>query len=764
MPIDEVAKLIGWAACIHDIGKLSPAFQRQTVGTSLIADKLGVGTVKFAYDVRHDSLGWALWQGVAQTVWANSSHKPQFPRAANSLVRCATGHHGKPPSLLGQGTRIDVSAYFNPADIDAAVSWSRWATEYFRPVTPKQASVDKASWWIAGVITLADWIGSDTEWFPYRELAVLPEQYLATALVQADLAITKSGVAQDQMRRSYTELFPSYSPTPVQQAVIDLNIASDRYLLVIEETTGGGKTEAALTAAGGSNFYFGLPTMATTNGLWQRVGELDGQQTLIHGKRWMMPASMDRATAWLNDSSRKALMADIGVGTIDQAMIAVMFARYGVLRLAGLAGKTLIIDELHAYDTYMKRILEVLLEMHARAGGSAILLSATLPLGHRNDYAQAWCQGAGISPPELKKSAFPLITFVSANGQTCENDRVSSRYEADNPSGRRVDIEHYNDIDSVINRIVAELQTGKCVTWIRNTVGEAIEGYHALYARGVSVELFHSRFVTGDRARIEADVLARFGKESTADQRKGRVLVATQVIEQSLDLDFDIMVTDLCPVDLLIQRAGRLHRHSRGDRGTAKLLVYAPPLSNDPEPNWVKNWSRGTGFVYQDHSKLWLSLKIIGNGFTMPADARRLVEGVYGEPAYPVPIGLAKSALEYAGREIARSSTGIAASINPALPYQTEGAPTWDDTQAPTRLGERSVEYVLCESGVPVTGDVNTSTVQVRASLFTGAPLAQIDVGKYRIAIDLLNGSARCFRNKSPARLSYSRAVGLVVE
>ena len=375
----DTSNLIGWAASLHDLGKLSPAFQRQDDFTSNIANLLGVGHSKLPYDARiarHDSLGFDLWQEISDQ-----------DDVKDALIACSTGHHGKPPFC-----RINIKNYFNPEDIEAGLVWMDWANNYFKPVFPKTAAIERASWWIAGIITLADWLGSNIDWFPYAQEVTNTQEYFEQARAQADRAITESGVVLPRSHRSYAQLFPSYVPTDVQQAVLDLPTKGSGYFLVVEESTGGGKTEAALSAAGGSNFYFGLPTMATSNGLWSRVGHLDGQQTLIHGKRWFMPNAMDRASAWLNDNGRKALLADIGVGTIDQAMIAVMYARYGTLRLAGLAGKTLIIDEVHAYDTYMKKIQEVLIEMHARSGGSVILLSATLPLSHREDYAQAWCR------------------------------------------------------------------------------------------------------------------------------------------------------------------------------------------------------------------------------------------------------------------------------------------------------------------------------------------------------------------------------------
>ncbi|MCX7170397.1 MAG: CRISPR-associated helicase Cas3' [Proteobacteria bacterium] len=754
---EELTGLIGWAAALHDIGKLSPTFQHLDVTTSTIASALGVAKIKRKYDVRHDSLGWELWREISG---------PMFPDArqvdaADVLMRCATGHHGKPPSNLGNGTRISVTRYFTPVDVDAGREWIQWTSDYFKPTFPRSSALEEASWWIAGLITLADWLGSNMDWFPYREDIIEPDEYFQSALTRADKAITEADVVADVVKRTYFEMFPSYQPTPVQQAVLDLPTDGNSFLLVIEETTGGGKTEAALAAAAGSAFFFGLPTMATANGIWRRTRELGGQQALIHSKKWFMPDAMDRASAWLNHSGRQALLADIGVGTVDQAMIAVMYARYATLRLVGLAGKTLIIDEVHAYDAYMKRILEVLVEMQAKSGGSVILLSATMPLSHRRDYAAAWCRGRNLSAPSFTKDAFPLVTHVDSSGHAIERGDLKSQYQDNGGDGRHVRIEHASTFDVVVARIMDESKSGQSVAWIRNTVREAVEAYDILKAANADVELFHSRFTVRDRLAIENRVIETFGKESTGESRKGKILVATQVIEQSLDLDFDFMVTDLCPVDLLIQRAGRLHRHERGDRGVPTLLLHAPSWTDSPGSGWVTDWSMGTSFVYPDHGRLWLTMELAADGFVLPKDARMLVEGIYG---LQIPIGLSKQSLKTEGMDVARVFQGDMSAIKPGMPYQA-GVPTWDDVVAPTRLGEPTAEWIICEDGAPVNGAIAESTLQLRESqLFPFEGEAKIPgQGPWQRVLSLTAGSTSGQSRKGPVQVTYDQKKGLSI-
>lgn len=403
---------------------------------------------------------------------------------------------------------------------------------------------------------------------------------MAITQAQADKAVEESGLGYASCHhRPFAELFPAYTPTPVQR-VVDRLPQDEPSLLVIEDMTGSGKTEAALVASG-DHFYFGLPTMATANGLWARVSAADtlqGYRTLVHGNRWLVPEAMERATAWLNDSTRRALLSQIGVGTIDQAVLAVLYARHATLRLVGLADKTLIVDEVRAYDEYQRAVLCVLIELQARIGGSVVLLSATLPQAHRSEHAEAWARGREIDTVTLEATGYPLITHITNGGAEETPVQASAR--------RDVRIEEESEFDTVVRRVVAAAQAGQCICWVRNTVNDAIEAWEALQEQLEDVDLFHARFTVGDRQVIEQRVLQNFGKESTEEERRGKVLVATQVVEQSLDLDFDLMISDIAPIDLLIQRAGRLHRHQRGDRGEPVLVVHAPLFSDEPKAGW----------------------------------------------------------------------------------------------------------------------------------------------------------------------------------
>jgi len=421
--------------------------------------------------------------------------------------------------------------------------------------------------------------------------------------------------------------------------------------------------------------------------------------TLAHSQRKLIEflggdeTASDRASSWLSEDNRRALLSQVGVGTIDQALMSALHARHNCLRLLGLLGKVLVVDEVHACDTYMRRVLCVLLEMHARTGGSAILLSATLPQAQRQELIDAWRNGRGAPLTTLESNDYPLVTAVWDTG--LDENALTTR----DGLKRRVMANLAITKDEAIASVLSAADAGQCVAWIRNTVRDAVESYDALLPLlRDRVDLFHARFTLGDRLAIEKRVLASFGKHSTHDQRAGRVLIATQVVEQSIDLDFDFMVTDVAPVDLMLQRAGRLHRHDRGDRGPPTLLVHGPRPDGTVDRTWLRGPMPGVSYVYEDHGRVWLSLQLLlrDGGFETPAAARTLVENVYG----PTSAELMPPAL----REIHRAAeaesrvagaTGRANAIRIGGSYEVDGPDWWRDELTPTRLGEPSITLAL---------------------------------------------------------------------
>ncbi|WP_240894140.1 CRISPR-associated helicase Cas3' [Halomonas alimentaria] len=324
--------------------------------------------------------------------------------------------------------------------------------------------------------------------------------------------------------------------------------------------------------------------------------------------------------------------------------------RHQSLRLFGLARKVLIVDEVHAYDHYMQTLLNQLLAHHARQGGSAILLTATLPYSMREELVAAWRQGLELAPATLEEDAFPLLTQV---GRATQREvPLATRPEVT----RTVGIDWLTAEKQALEIVMAAVEAGECVAWVRNTVDDAIRAYEQLRQSHPDPErclLFHSRFAMVDRQRIESDVLERLGKASTPDRRRGQVLVSTQVFQESLDCDVDLLISDLAPIDLLIQRAGRLQRHVRGPRRAPVLSVLAPEWSEAPDAQWLKRALPGTQAVYRDTSLLWLTQRVLRElgAIRMPEEARALIEGVYGSVAELVPDGLQEARWEQRGMQ-----------------------------------------------------------------------------------------------------------------
>jgi CRISPR-associated endonuclease/helicase Cas3 len=325
------------------------------------------------------------------------------------------------------------------------------------------------------------------------------------------------------------------------------------------------------------------------------------------------------------------------------------------------------------------------LEFQAALGGSAIVLPATLPRAVRQPLATAFAKGLGREPPVLRALDYPLVTVVAAGGghEEAKEPRADLR--------RTLDIERLPDEAAALARIVEAAGAGAAVAWVRNTVDDAFDGVARLRAAGTETSLFHARFAIGDRLAIEREIIRRFGKGNPPD-RPG-VLVATQVIEQSLDLDFDLVVSDLAPIDLLLQRAGRLWRHPNRPRPVLgpRLLVVSPDPASEIGQDWYAVAFPRAAWVYRNHALLWLSaIALFAQGpVRVPEDVRGLVEAVYGHEAartYPPP--LERNWIETEGTERAARALAATNLLSVVKGYGGDH-PGWDeDTRTPTRLGE----------------------------------------------------------------------------
>lgn len=740
---------------LHDLGKFSHSFQSQCPG--IVTELKGAPPPNSGLQgVRHDSLGfWLLISSLSERMqtqaWFGTS--AGWRDGGRIWAQAVTGHHGQPPLATPEHMRTHFQSDAREAawafvEAMADLFLTPELRQHLSTVSPAvfEETSQRASWWVAGIAVLADWIGSDAHAFRYRSAAD-PDlvAYRMHARETARQTLRQSGVRPPPQPAplDFTELFPTIvTPSPLQRWADTAALSTQPQLHLLEDVTGAGKTEAAvmlthrLMANGlADGFFIGLPTMATANAMYGRIAGVYARLfadfaslALAHGRKDLVedfaasvlppaweendPAQQDdtassRCARWLADHNKRALLAPAGVGTIDQALLAVLQAKHQSLRLLGLFRKVLVVDEVHACDAYMQRTLESLLEFHATAGGSAILLSATLPQRMKAALLRAFARGREAVASLPLQASYPLVTSWPRYDAQAGVDETPV---ATRPDVRRtVRVQHEHDTATVIVAIVQALSRGQCVGWIRNTVGDVLQARDLLQAHvpADKMTVFHARFTLGDRLNTEEQVLANMGPLSTAESRQGRLLIATQVAEQSLDIDLDFLVSDLAPIDRLIQRAGRLRRHSRcfrgnrlqpgesDQRGEPCLWVFGPAWNDEPAADWYRKTLPRAAYVYPDHAQLWLTAAQLQTGaFTMPDDARRLIEAVYGGEAL-VPEGLTASNVNAEG--VGHSARGLAQvnSIKLPLGYQRAGADWLSDAAAPSRLGDESVDVVL---------------------------------------------------------------------
>jgi CRISPR-associated endonuclease/helicase Cas3 len=716
---------------LHDIGKFSLPFQakRPDLWPGCLGER-----VRYE-EPRHDTAGYGLLVDPKFSARVAPELKLIFgsmrPSGRLPLLRAVCGQHGSPP--VEQCFR---SHAFNEAAHDAAAAFMADLLALLRPAplpsTMTLQNIIALSWWVAGLTVLADWVGSNDTWFKYRLPAETLAAYWPGAVETANDAVAEAGLGRIPPNPAppLDALLSGHAASPVQEFVssVDLGPRGAPALVIIEDQTGSGKTEAALILAhrlmvekSARGVFLALPTMATANALHDRLSnryralfEPGSRPSLVlaHGKRHLVdrfaaalargvePPGMAVAdadetasaqcAAWIGQDRRRAFLAECGVGTIDQALHGVLPTRHAPLRLFGLSQRVLIIDEAHAYDAYMQEELVRLVAFQAGLGGSIVILSATLPLVTRQKLVAVFNEAIGMPAANLAGSAYPLVTAAASGG-------VGEFPVAPRPGlAREMDVRRLDDEGAALSTVLAAAARGAAVAWIRNTVDDAVAAHEALATAGVDAVLFHARFAMGDRLDIETAVQETFGKGSQPAAR-GRVVVGTQVMEQSLDIDFDVMVTDLAPVDLLLQRAGRLWRHDRVTRPEAAPVLYvlSPEPVVEPKADWLKAM-RGTGFIYGDHALLWRSARaVFARGrMAVPGDVRGLVEQVYGADP-PVPAGLAKNSGKAAGEAGAARAIAWQNLLTWSDGYAQGGGAWASDVRTPTRLAEPGCTYRL---------------------------------------------------------------------
>ncbi|MCK2126362.1 CRISPR-associated helicase Cas3' [Thauera aromatica] len=437
------------------------------------------------------------------------------------------------------------------------------------------------------------------------------------------------------MDLSFEQVF-GFAPRPAQQQLIDVVAGPGVY--VLEASMGLGKTEAALyvayrlLAAGQANgIYFALPTQLTSNKIYERFNEfLRGilasecrhRSLLLHGKAWLLETEMGEegrpGGAWFNYAKR-GLLAPFAVGTIDQALMAGMNVKHGFVRAFGLAGKVVILDEVHTYDAYTSTLLTALVELLRELHCTVIILSATLSRERRQQLL-----GADVSD-----EAYPLISAAP-------RQQAASEWPVPAGDAHAVNVRLLDEPHAALAEALERASRGQQVLWIENTVLEAQERYLDLAARaaelGVACGLLHSRFTAADRQCIEERWVNLFGKNGWQERaRQGRILVGTQILEQSLDIDADFLVSRFAPTDMLLQRLGRLWRHAGAPRGAGahcEAWILAPELEAAiaaPASAFGSSAHVYSPYVLCRSLEVWRARESL----CLPQDIRALIEQTY---------------------------------------------------------------------------------------------------------------------------------------
>ncbi len=791
---ERARALVGFWAGLHDIGKLSPAFQKSDMAAwsglshALLSDLGAAGGERLG----HAEAGMRGAPAVLQPLGYADEGGPRSP--LRCVAQIVGGHHGRFQPLDDQVVRNDCYL-----ELLGGGSWADLRSEYTclvdellgHPQPPAKVSVPAAVL-VTGVVILADWLVSQEDYLKARQQksAMTEEDHFEQAWAASRVLLERAGLAPVELaRRGFTEVHGIPDPNPLQRSLMaELGAAEQQGpgIALVTAATGDGKTETALEAerilsarSGTRGLAFLLPTMATSDQMFKRVAGFVQRQcdaapsvTLTHSMAWLSTAYSDELldggaevlscdqdgeppdgskrsgpAQWLRGGKR-ALLAQFTVGTIDQALMAVLPVKHNALRLLALSGRTVIVDEAHAYDPYMQVLLGRLLHWLGAYGCPVVLLSATLPRSVSDRLIREYLIGSGAVTRRGARTLsfhapYPGWLFVDAATGTAlpmsqGMQEAQIRHRSSQLRLERYPVRHIAPDngpegrplpeDARLSRIGALLEPvfspeGGCVLVVCTTVDDAQQTYawlrDRIARRGLDsedVELLHARLpgdVREERSGGIAGLLGRSGKRPAR-----RIVVATQVVEQSLDLDADLVISDLAPLALLLQRAGRCWRHEdwwavSGTRprhrpawsGGPRLAVLDPlDEAGSPPKHWGEVYHpyllAATSEVLRDRD---------GSTLKIPQEVQSLVEQVHGDGATVAGQGLyawdnpqlSVLKVSHDGEKLAQESVGaIVAVPTPTKVAGLEALSRFDiaddEWEAATRLGADSLRVLCC--------------------------------------------------------------------
>lgn len=672
---EEAKRLVKFLGAVHDIGKATPVFQMKE------------NRFSSSMDLRNQLIDKLEQNGFDELeqfdlINANNSHHALASEVLLSnygvkddVGSIAGAHHGKP---------VDYKEYLNN-QIDAFpknyfqveksahpmhLKWKNsqkiifeWALEQSGYNSVEELpSVDQPSQVILlGLLIMADWIASNEDYFPLLSIdedgsVIHQQKRLKDGWVKWFKTVMWTPEKAENIVDLYQERF-SFEPREVQMKLAEvIQQSMQPGIFIIEAPMGVGKTEAALAAVeqlsyktGRSGMFFGLPTQATSDGIFSRIqmwlGNIAKSSTeskslqLVHGKSYLnkdfssMAKNIDPdgtsdssviANEWFS-GKKTAILDDFVVGTVDHFLLSALKQRHLALRHLGLSKKVVVIDEVHAYDAYMGQYLYRAIYWMGAYRVPVVILSATLPSSRRCELIEAYMRGTGQKMRDVKQTegwktsqAYPLITYS-------DGDSVKQSVDFDVAVEKEIEVRKIEDRDILM--VLEEcLSDGGIAGIVVNTVKRAQQLAEELASRFGEdiVELLHSSFISADRVEKEKRLIRMIGKNAVRPHKK--IIVGTQVIEQSLDIDFDVLISDLAPMDLLLQRSGRLHRHTSESRpkGLENPVLYVLGTSD------TFTFEEGSSHVYGDYL-LIRTQYYLPDMISLPCDISTLVQKVYDD-------------------------------------------------------------------------------------------------------------------------------------
>jgi len=671
---EKLFSTLKFCALVHDIGKLTIVFQSRiydAVDFSPFADCVELpksGSLVNASDTPHALASEAILlklgcrEGVASIAGAHHGRPSAWADVRDQISGACTAvenFYGK----RGKYRQLFESLWKEWIDFSLECAGFSELSDLPDMAVPAQVV-------ISGMLVTADWIASNTTYFPLisadqkGEFGDYPKRIenAWTTIGFPNMWESKARFGLDD--EAFKERF-GFLPNPTQADIISTATdAESSGIYIIEAPMGLGKTEAALALseilaarAGAGGMFFGMPTQATSNGIFPRLekwagGLAEDEQTLLaiklaHGNAALNEDYRELFTGHSNlniesDSGlivhdwfsgrKQTLLSDFVIGTVDQLLMAALKQKHVMLKHFGLSGKVVVVDECHAYDAYMSQYLDMAIKWLGIYKVPVIILSATLPEKRRAELIEAYTDSEKrrakhteahvdktIADEAWKHSlAYPLLTYT-------ENNAVKQKALAFDGENKEVSVRRIIR-DEVAATAGYAVERGGCVGVIVNTVRKAQEIAAELQSAFPKAEviIMHAQFIMTDRAKREEQILKRVGKRSTPESRRGLIIVGTQVLEQSLDLDFDLMITELCPMDLLLQRTGRLHRHNRvRPQGLETASCFVLDETDD-------SFDSGSAAIYGE----WLLMRtraLLPNKLTIPSDIPLLVQQTYDE-------------------------------------------------------------------------------------------------------------------------------------